>query len=142
MVVTWAVLSGVAAAAFFAVAAYFYHQEPPDAWRWQLAYHAGIRLAILTAIGALTTYCLRVLRAHMHMYQQNRHRQAVTNSIGAFVQAGTSSQQRDLILTRLVDAVATFGSSGLVSRDEASDYPKMTIESLVRTLVPPSEKAQ
>ncbi len=142
MLKLWAWLSGGAVAALLGLAVYFYFQELPDAWRWQLAYHAGIRVGILAAVAGLASYCLRVLRAHMHMYQQNRHREAVTNSIAAFVQAATSNAQRDLILTRLVDAVAAFGSSGLVPKDEASEYPKMTVESLVRRFVQPSEKGQ
>ncbi len=97
-------------------------------------YQTVIRVAILTAIGAVTTFCLRVLRAQMHLREQNLHRQRVANSIAAFLGAA-SPEQRDTILARMVDAVTSFGSSGLLTDgDESMSPAKVILESMPRTL--------
>jgi len=63
----WGYLSVIAIAAFFAVAVYLARVQFPEEWRWHVVYFAAIRITILTAAAAVATFCLRVLRAHMHM---------------------------------------------------------------------------
>lgn len=77
----------------------------------------------------------------MHMYQQNLHRQRVTNSMAAFVESAVTPEQRDLILAHLVDAVAAFGCSGLLAKEDDAVYvPKMTIDSITRNIgIPPAK---
>jgi hypothetical protein len=107
----------------------------PEGMKWEIVYFAAIRITILTAVGATATFCLRMLRAHMHMSQQNLHRQRIANSMAAFVESAITPEQRDLILAQLVSSVADFGSSGLLSHEDDTVYsPKMTIEAITRTL--------
>lgn len=134
----WAVLGGVCVAGFFAVALYFLYFvtiDLPDEWQWQVFYHSAIKVSILTAIATTAAFCLRILRAHLHMSEKNRHRQRVANSMGAFVESAVTPEQRDLILSQLVESIVQFGHSGLVQREDDYAYrPKMTIDSITRTL--------
>ena len=126
---------------FIGVALYFTTADLPDQWRWQVVYHSSIRVSILTAIGTAAAFCLKILRAHMHMSEKNRHRQHVANSMAAFVQSAVTPEQRDLILGQLVESIVQFGNSGLVQREDDHIYrPKMTIDSITRTLSPNPQK--
>lgn len=131
----WAWISVGAVGAFIGVAIYLAKIHLPPDMKWEVVYFAAIRITILTAVGAMATFCLRILRAHMHMSQQNLHRQRLANSMAAFVESAITPEQRDLILSQLVTSVAEFGTSGLLSKEDDSMYsPKMTIEAITRTL--------
>lgn len=138
----WSWLSGISILAFLGVAVYLMQVQFPEEWKWHIVYYTAIRVTILTAVGAIATFCLRILRAHMHMSQHNLHRQRVANSMSAFVESAVTPEQRDLILAQLVDAVATFGTSGLLQKEDDSIHsPKMTIDTITRTFAPPSQKS-
>ena len=131
----WAGLGIASVLGFIGVAMYFATVELPDQWRWQVVYHSAIRVSILTAIGTAAAFCLKILRAHLHMSEKNRHRQHVANSMEAFVQSAVTPEQRDLILSQLIESIVQFGNSGLVQREDDNVYrPKMTIDSITRTL--------
>lgn len=137
----WSWLSGISIIAFLGVAVYLTQVQFPEEWKWHIIYYTAIRVTILTAVGAIATFCLRILRAHMHMSQHNMHRQRIANSMSAFVESAVTPEQRDLILAQLVDAVATFGTSGLLQKEDDSIHsPKMTIDTITRTFAPPSQK--
>lgn len=138
-VILWVLISSVSVSLFIGFGFYLLQSELPKEWEWQIIYYTAIKITILTAIGAISTFCLRILRAHMHMYQHNLHRQRVTNSMASFVESALTPEQRDLILGHLVDAVATFGSSGLLAKEDDAIYsPKMTIDTIARNIsVPP-----
>ena len=140
-VILWVIISLVSVLLFISFGFYLLQSELPKEWQWQIIYYTAIKITILTAIGAVSTFCLRILRAHMHMYQHNLHRQRVTNSMASFVESAITPEQRDLILGHLVDAVATFGSSGLLAKEDDSIYsPKMTIDTIARNIsVPPTK---
>jgi len=138
----WWVLSGISLAAFLLVAFFLSRIELPDKWQWHVIYYTAIRITILTAVGAIATFCLRILRAQMHMSQHNRHRQRVANSMQAFVEAAITPEQRDMILAQLVTSLVDFGTSGLLSKEDDAVYaPKMTIDSITRTIAQPPSKA-
>ncbi len=131
----WAGLGIACVLGFIGTAIYFANADLPDQWRWHVIYHGAIRISILTAIGTAAAFCLKILRAHLHMSEKNWHRQRVANSIGAFVESAITPEQRDLILSQLVESVIQFGNSGLLQREDDNLYrPKMTIDSITRTL--------
>ena len=131
----WSGLGAFWVLSFIGTAIYFASVDLPDKWQWHVIYHSAIRVTILTAIGTAAAFCLKILRAHLHMSEKNRHRQRVANSIGAFVESAVTPEQRDLILSQLVESVIQFGSSGLLHREDDNVYrPKMTIDSIMRTL--------
>lgn len=141
-VTMWAGFSGLSAIVFLIVAAYFVRVDLADQSGWHVVYYSAIRVTILAAIGTAAAFCFKILRAHMHMSEKNRHRQRIANSMGAFVESAVTPEQRDMILSQLVESVVQFGNSGLIHREEDNMYrPKMTIDAITRTLFrnPPKE---
>jgi len=132
----WAVWSVIMVLAFFGVAVGFIFIKLPMEAEWHVAvYQTALRIVILSAVGAITTYVLRMLRAHIHMSHLNRHRQRVANSIEAFVMSAHTPEQRDLILANLVEAVVAFGNSGLVPHDDDTlGAQKLPTEAIGRLL--------
>lgn len=117
-----ATFSVITAALFVGIALYLFdHTQPPIELGWHVIYYTSIRLLILGVAGGAAAFCLRIFRAYMHMNQMNLHRQRVANSIEAFVESAVTPEQRDLILMRCVDAVVSFGPSGLLPKDRNED---------------------
>lgn len=139
----WAWFSGSSIALFFAVAFMFLYGDPPEGETKAVLYFSAVRVTIIGALGGIAAFCFRMLRAHMHMAQHNRHRQRVANSIAAFVESAVTPEQRDLILTHLVDAIAHFGSSGILRKeDESVQMPKLVVDNLSRTIGPQQTSLQ
>ena len=131
----WVSMSVVSSAGFFLTAVYFLNSELPEEWQWHILYQTAIKITILTAIGTAASFCFKILRAHLHMSEKNRHRQRVANSISSFVESAVTPEQRDQILSQLVESVVQFGTSGLLQREEENLYkPKMTIDSITRNM--------
>lgn len=131
----WAALSIGSIVTFVVFAVYLANVHFEELPNWHVIYFAAVRITILTAVGAVATFCLRILRAQMHMSQHNQHRQRVANSMAAFVEAAVTPEQRDLILSQLVYAVVDFGSSGLIPKEEDVVYsPKMVIDAVSRSM--------
>ena len=101
----------------------------------QTAYLTAIRITLLTALGALTTFCLRMMRSAIHMAEYNDHRRRIANSISSFVEAAGTPEQRDAILLRLVDSVVQFGESGLLENEKDSvSAPTIAFEAITKNL--------
>ena len=132
----WAGLSALSLLGFFLLVDSFLGTKLPDKWDWQLIYYTTIRLTALAAVGSIAAYCMRILKAHLHMFQHNLHRQRVTNCIEAFVESAVTPEQRDLILAHLVDAVASFGNSGLLQPEGGAEGSgsKLTIDNITRAI--------
>lgn len=133
--IVWSVLSFLSILGFGYFAYLLAYKSTPPQESWNLIYFTTIRITILTAIGAVATFCLKILRAQLHMYNHNLHRQRVTNSIEAFVESAVTPEQRDFILARLVDAVVNFGSSGLIQKEDDAIYSsKMIIDNITKSI--------
>ena len=139
-IIIWATLSSISIAAIFYLIYSFLNIELPEEWNWHLIYHSAVRLTALAVVSSIAAYCMRIFKSQLHMFQHNLHRRYVTNSIEAFVESAVTPEQRDLILAHLVDAVATFGNSGLLDGKNDQIYsPKMTIDNITRSLSSPSK---
>lgn len=77
-----------------------------------------IRLFLLSVIAGLATFTIRMLRACLHIAEENRHRVRVANSMESFLQSTVEPEQRGLILAKLADSIVNFGDSGLVRERE------------------------
>jgi hypothetical protein len=137
----WSALS-LTIAVFFIFMVYRYSWNPPilqkapskdvvSAW---VIYQTVLRITFLTALAAMATFCLKILRAQLHLREQNLHRQRVANSMTA-VMGAASQEQRDMVLGRMVDAITSFGNSGLLSENDESMSPtKVILESISRAI--------
>lgn len=139
----WSGISAIAALLFIFGAIYFSNLEINNEWKWQVIFYTATRVTILVTIGAFAAYSLKILRAYLHMSQHNLHRQRVANSISAFVESAVTPEQRDLILTHLVEAVVTFGQSGLVQREDDTQLSsKLTVDTITRNFAATQSKSQ
>ena len=132
----WSGISLLFLSSFIGLAMYLWFQDAPIGVE-SIIYYTAIRLTALGALGAIATFALRVLRAHLHMRQQNLHRQRVANSIEAFVESAVTEQHRDAILSYLVQAVAEFGASGLVQDKEDHVTPSRLVIDPVTKIISP-----
>lgn len=131
----WAGLSIFGGFVFIGSALYFLSAEVPDQWQWQIIYKGVLRGSLIAFFGTITAFFLKMFRAHLYMREKNKHRVRVANCIEAFVNSAATEEQRDSILSQLVDSVTQFGSSGLLQReDDNVSRPKMSIESMIKTL--------
>jgi hypothetical protein len=134
-----ATVSGfVAGAAFILFVAYvtWLLNQTPDLRSIPGAiYASAIRVTLLASMAAVVTFALKIFRANLHMYYHTLHRQQLTNSIQSFVDAARTDEHRDAVLTRLVDAVSTFGSSGLIgSSDDMPNTAKIIVDAIPKVL--------
>ena len=130
----WTKISSLSGAVFIGFGVLLWFVELDTIGPWQPLYYTALRLFLFTALGTFLAFCLRMLRAHSHMREQNLHRQRVANSIPSFVDSAVNPDQRDQILSQLIGAVATFGNSGLVSgRDDLAVPTKLAVDSVLST---------
>ena len=136
----WVWFSGSSISLFLVVALIFLSGDPPSGEMKAMLYFSAVRITIIGALGGMVAFCFRMLRAHMHMAEHNRHRQRVANSIAAFVESAITPEQRDLILAQLVDSIVHFGSSGILRKeDESGHIPKVVVDNLSRTITSPPQ---
>lgn len=103
----WACVSAVALAAFFWFAfGILITQHLPDDWTWQLAYYAGVRVVILAGIGAVASFALRMLKAHIHLSHVNAHRIRIANSMPALLEVAPKEHQFS-VLKLLIETLVT-----------------------------------
>ncbi|MGI4756420.1 MAG: hypothetical protein ACRYGF_06170 [Janthinobacterium lividum] len=139
--ISWGVIS-IAALAIFVWFCVHIYQHPPllsserhDILIAQALYFSLIRVTILTVIGTSLSFALKMFRAHLHMAEVNNHRRRIANSMAAFVQSAHGPDQRDLIFGKLVDAVVTFGDSGLLIREaDNTSVPNIAFEAITKNL--------
>ena len=101
---------------------------------------ALFRILVLSALAGATTFTFRMLRAHLHIAEKNRHRVRVANCIEGFLQAAADPSQRDLILAKLTDSIVNYGDSGLVRHDRENRSATMPGELMGRIVAAISGK--
>lgn len=104
----------------------------PEEWNWTIIYLSIIRLGVLGLISTIIGFSLKMLRANLHMHQHNLHRKRIANSMASFAESAMNSDQRDLILSQLVESVSNFGTSGMISKDR--DKSGISIDSITKTV--------
>lgn len=115
------------------VIGFMLYAKLPEEWTWKVIYYSALRLTIIGFIGTLLAFSLKILKSHLHMKEHNLHRQRIANSMASFAESASNKEQRDLILSRLIDSVATFGNSGMIGSDDEGNS-KITIDNITRTL--------
>ncbi len=118
--------------AFVALIIYILRITLPD-WSWQVIYYSVIRAATIGFVGTLMAFSLKMLKSHLHMREHNLHRQRISNSMSSFAESATNKDQRDLILSKLVESVANFGNSGMIDNHDDSSS-RLTVDNISRTV--------
>jgi rubrerythrin len=129
----WGGITGFLIVIFICLICYLLKIKLPKIWTWQMIYYTVIRLGLLTLVSSLIGFGLKILISHLHMHQHNLHRMRLANSTAAFSESATSKEQRDRILTQLVDSVANFGNSGMI-KDSDDGSSKLTIDNITSTI--------
>ncbi len=96
-------------------------------------YQAIYKISIVGFLATLLTYSLKILKSNIHLKEANYHKQVMTNSLKAFVESGSTNEQRDLILIKILESLTNFGNTGLVEQSSESNQ-KMTFEYLTKYL--------
>lgn len=131
----WASLSLAGIISFILFALSFLDYNFSDQSTLQIIYKGILRFSLVAFIGTVTAFFVKMFRAHLYLREKNKHRVRVANCIEAFVNSASTEEQRDAILSQLVDSITQFGNSGLIQReDENIPRPKMNIESIIKTL--------
>ena len=104
----------------------------PTEWNWSIGYLSIIRIGVLGLISTIIGFGLKMLKANLHMHQHNLHRKRLANSMAAFAESAMTNEQRDLILSQLVESVSNFGTSGMINKD--SDKGGISIDSITKTV--------
>lgn len=129
----WVFISAVLTAATLLLLWWFLVQPPDLSLAWGIAYFVSIRLAIFGVAATVTAFSFGMVKANMQLREANAHRARLANSVNAFLVASESPQQRDIILTRLVEAVAEHPDAGFVkSGTDNESRGRFSVENLVR----------
>ena len=138
----WAIVSIVS---LVAIVLYGYYYLKPDSIiekintikdnshvKWVLIYLSISRFVILGALVTFSAFSIRFCKAHMHLREKYHHNKRLANSLGSLTEAAGS--ERVLILTPIVNAMASFGNSGILSgKDDSTNLP---IENIAKTIKP------
>tara|TARA_B110000114_G_C14998678_1_gene359714 strand:+ start:33 stop:1040 length:1008 start_codon:yes stop_codon:yes gene_type:complete len=104
----------------------------PTVWNWSIGYISIIRIGVLGLISTVIGFSLKMLKANLHMHQHNLHRKRLSNSMAAFAESAMTNEQRDMILSQLVESVSNFGTSGMINKE--SDKGGISIDSITKTV--------
>jgi len=129
----WAGISILLVLIFIVLIIYMLNIKFSDEWTWKVVYYSVIRAAIIGFVATMMAFALKILKSHLHMREHNLHRLRIANSMSAFAESASNKDQRDLILSKLVESVANFGNSGMIENGEDSGS-KLTIDNITRTL--------
>lgn len=134
----WSSLTAIGAIVFIIVLIFLksgaeYIPEHIDYWKWQVVSFITLKITILSAIAAITSFFAKMLRSALHLREHNQHRHRLTMALGALVTAA-SPDQRDMILSHIIDAIVNFGHSGLLKDEDSIQAPKTIIETLSRNI--------
>ncbi len=133
-VIYWGIISIVIFSVFI-IACVIFYSEPPIYVLGTAIARSALRITILTAIAAGIAFSLRIFRSNLHMRELNKHRLRITKSMPSFIESAFSKEQRDLILSQMVNAITSFGNSGLLKgEDESVSTPRMIVDNLYRSL--------
>jgi len=132
----WSVISVVAISGIVAILFWFYNEAESAGdlfiWSPKTVIQLVVRLGFISLFTTILLFGLRILRSQLHMREHNMHRRRIANSLAAFVESANTPDQRDKILINLVNAVAEFGSSGLIRTDSKSDRHIISIDHITK----------
>ena len=85
-------------------------------WTWPVIYFTAIRIVVLTAIFAIATFCFKMLKSYIHMFQYNRQKQVLINSMPSLVHAA-EEKNRKIVYNKILDMLIHLGATGIIEND-------------------------
>jgi hypothetical protein len=99
-----------------------------------------IRIALIGVLGAFAAILIKICRGNLNMYYHTMHRAHLATLIQQLVNAGENADQRGAIFIKMVDAIASFGSSGLISGSDDAASLKIVSDFLPSLLKQGADK--
>jgi hypothetical protein len=115
---TWLVILGIV----FILILIFYNQMfnydyKECEWSWRIGYKMVIRGSAMIALFSLFAFIIKMIRSYLYMFESNKHKQAIINSMAYFVGSGISSEQRELIYIKMIELVVKMVKTGLITKE-------------------------
>lgn len=132
----WGIMSGVSLVAILGVFLWFYIDSNSSglgfSWSPRTVYQTIFRLGLISLLTSILVFGLKMSRSQLHLREHNMHRGRVANSMAAFIESANEVDQRDKILMNLVNSIADFGSSGLISQSGKSEGNTISIDHITK----------
>lgn len=118
------------------VICYFLNEDtkPPCNWTWQFAYHTTIRVTAITAIFGVATFCFKMLRSYLHIYQKTREKLMIVQSMASLVESSSEYMKREVVFDKLLAIITDFGDTGLLDKKSDFTFTNDTIVQLLKTV--------
>jgi len=85
----------------------------------EIFYFATIRITLFFALAAIISFCLKILRANLHLMERNAHKGRLANNLEPLVKSAPKNQQES-IRSILIQEIASFGKTGLLQKEDDS----------------------
>lgn len=113
----WIIACIIISVLVYRLARFFYKDELPDYWTWQVLYTTTFRIAFLSGAFAIGAFCFKILRSHIHIYHHIQHKLMVVNSMASFVEAATTPEQRNKVFSKILDILTRYSNTGIISKE-------------------------
>ena len=141
-IIAWVfICCGVIAFVLYLYFCKFFHICFGELWTWQLIYFTAIRLTFVSAVFYVGIYCFKMLSATFQMYQHNKHKQAILNSLPSLVVASLYQKDavnQDTLYNKILDIILTFSNTGIISNEHevkpTSDILQKILDALLKLL--------
>jgi hypothetical protein len=103
------------------VACVFYNDQfakLPCVWTWQMIYYTAFRVAIITALFSLISFCFKMLRSSLYILEKYKHRYVVIESLASFVESSPTPGKQVWVFEKLLTIIVEFGDTGLLSKED------------------------
>ncbi len=99
----------------------YYHMFNYDykecAWSWRIGYKMAVRGSAMIALFSLLAFTIKMIRSYLYMFETNKHKQTIINSMAYFVGSGVSPSQRELIYFKMIELVIKTVKTGLITKE-------------------------
>jgi len=85
----------------------------------EIFYFTVIRITLFFALGAIISFCLKILRANLHLMERNAHKARLVNNLEPLIESAPENQ-RELVRSILIQEIASFGKTGLLQKEDDS----------------------
>ncbi len=97
----------------------------------QMIYYTTTRIIVVTGMFSIASFCFRLLRSYLHIYQRSRHRKLVINSMANLVESNSTYTDRQKIYNKLLDIVVNYDRTGILNKE--NDF-KLEVKSMLDIL--------